>query len=236
MVQFIFTNLYLLLIVINTTSDAIKFQDQNPTDIDETKVDLDFIEDFDDVNERILTGNRHVRKKKHYANSASDENSVKKINKNHNGSINEKPYRHNTNENILDGEGSNQYTHNDRPSNGFTGNSERFGSASNEDVSNEFSNNGGDFQENFGGANGGEGNSHGSNGDTNNSDTGDTSNVLEQCIRDGSVGILPCISQKTVSFLERYSHNAKDISIEDNLVLSSNPDEVHQSRLIPTGE
>lgn len=230
MVRFILTTTCLILIIINTASEAIKFQDDSinkPEKTDETKTSPDFIDDFDDVDGRIMTGDINVRKKKHYFDIDSDDTKIKKVYKNHNGMTDNTPkneLHEYSDAKKLAGGVNNQYAAHNYPASEFI-NSETFSSTSNEDVSNEDVSNSG-FQENTENINSGDFNS----------EADSSGSVIDQCIRDNSLGIIPCISKKTVSFLERCSHSSKDINIEDNLVLSSSPDEIHQSRLIPAGE
>lgn len=266
MIRFILTTVFIF-----KNTEAIKFVEdplKSPTAImEETKTNLESIESLDDVDGRILTGTRHVRRKKHYAHSAS-ENNVKKVN--HNGDIHDKA----TSGNVQ--ESGEHYENGGIAPNRFGGD-DRFASVENEDANNGFSgniqqtnfNNDGSFdgesfqasnEDGFHGMKNGVSNKdsfHTHNGEFSDKDNfrgtkngppsedtfqgtssnGEAGSVLEQCIRDDSVGILPCISQKTVNFLERYSHSAKDINIEENLILSSNPADEHQSsRLIPVGE
>lgn len=245
MIRFIFTTL--ILVILNTTSGAVKFEDElkNLSFPDkEDNPNVEYIDDFDDVDERILTGTRNNRKKKNYPVSSSNDNAMKNNVKEYFGGVNEK---HSVHENGLDNVGvSNGYPNSGEATNPF-GNVAANGFKENEGVINGYT--GGNSPPNGATRNGLNGNRAGTNGFQGSSDSYgspsdeetvadvDASNVIKQCIRDDSIGILPCISQKTVSFLERYSHNTKDINIEDNLILSSNPDDnFKSSRLIPAGK
>lgn len=253
MIKFIFTTTYLVLNLLNT-SDAIKFEEDAPKNLastnDQIKTNVEYIDDFDDVDERILTGGNKNRKKKSYTDNKSQNGLGKGVNK---GSFNEKTGTH---DNIADvdddaafsNEGIDGYTENKAPNSGYK---------SNQGYSSEHSSGSGGFvpSPNRGTSTSQQGNFNRNKGTRNDNafdpavnafDTEssakdkaplESSNVIDQCLRDDSVGILPCISERTVSFLERYSHQTKDINIEDSLILSSNPDENYQSsRLIPQGK